>query len=1603
MASLFLMVGAVWAQIPATSIAPADGQWNADTKWYTIQCNDNSKGYISLQHADANANLMLNNSGKPAGVDGLWCVVGNDTDGYQFYNYASGTAKVLGSTGSDGSSRMKMYDVDGNVNGVTYKFDIKKLDDQDGYAFVKQKNSERQWWNNRDNYLSYWNNDLAYTSGCSGSQYMFVEVSIPEFVASYKTSAISALTTIGTFAEVVDAKTAVEAINAVDLASLADIDAVMEGVYNSLGYLAFRNSDENQQAPSRINAYLATRSNREKGHGTNDLSNWPNFVWSLKYAGGGEFYLYNAVQELYLGSPTSNGSLSEAPIAKYSFELIDTKKVEFKCSAHTLHLNNHSDGLLSNHDQNDPASRWYIETNLVNRLDEFKDLSASVLNDAKTLVAKDELKNFGKLTNMKNAVTAAEGTDFIAVVKGYAELIPLVPVAKEYLDAIVAFNLKPGKLYALQEETSDLYLDIQTMGIHEPGYTTNSISLNATPCAIYLEAGGAPRTWKLKSAAGKYAQQASSRNWNAVIGTTAYEWTFTDPTEDLHAIARADGKFMNVDTKEAGKPLYCDKDSGMKFRIVEFPMNSVGVYALKSVTGTYLNLTSGGTSQISFRATPSCFKKIPSANGFAFQSVDDATKFVGNTHSWNATTEFSVWQISEPDNEGWVTISRTSDANYRLGSDTDTNVGTGIYTNVGNNCNKWILEECYPLTITYMYEGAKIENLKVDTYVTPGTVYTIENKPEHNGKVIASCKIGETEVTGVNGFWTITVNATTAVEVTLVDDVPEETNLYALQSPSGTFFNFTPKVVHGETTQASFQSTPSFVYKNENNGSFVFQSVEDATKYIGYDATAAAYWLTTTNESYWTISEADEKGFVAISRVDAESNGLGSDDNTNVDTGIFTNAGSAEGNVCNRWKLLHAYPLTINYVCNGKTLSTIKDAVIAGASYFAEIDTHGGTLVSCVTDKGIMNVKDGHLSFAKVTAATTITITLEGAMEPGTLQIDNWKVSYEPATNGIKLTGATIIDESGSGALVIPSTCTIGDKTQSVVAISPDFLHGNTKVTSVTLPASLVNLGFRKVEPMFVGSYEGQLGDGTVIKNEDGTTTTQGMNSCYIFPNDPHTGKPFMINKKTAWRLTLDVTIDDVKDDFNEFGSAIVSTKANSLDDYYTNHMQIYLHDGHKDIIVKMNNSDDRYKYNTYVLDGTGNETNELLVNTHFKFELEHDGTGGYQIVIYYENGKAKMYNITADNNIVDFDRLYYSLPEGIHVDVKFDRLVSEGLFVGCTSLQEIIVDPANPTFKSCEHGVLYDKNGYYVMRIPEGETGHHFEIPSKVVKLYAGAVHGVTADIVLHSNPDIGKVEGHDEYVKNAKFYLSLDDIDPDQSVGGARDFVSANTNTYQSANYKRAPLKAGVYGTICLPFAIVNDVEEEDVMDKYDFFKFKSGNATSLTFSQVTELKANDPYLYKLKEGVASNYNLVNGYDVFKSTGEVTIVTKDKYDPKQHKPGTYHALGSFVNYYVETAKYPNSAFYYYSLSQEKFLKVTEKLTYRPYRAFFVVTPEVGGASQAPARLSLCLLDGTTTDIDASLVEGMETPVYYDLSGRRVLNPGSGVYIVNGKKVFIK
>jgi len=132
-------------------------------------------------------------------------------------------------------------------------------------------------------------------------------------------------------------------------------------------------------------------------------------------------------------------------------------------------------------------------------------------------------------------------------------------------------------------------------------------------------------------------------------------------------------------------------------------------------------------------------------------------------------------------------------------------------------------------------------------------------------------------------------------------------------------------------------------------------------------------WNVGTTSAVWKISEEDVDGFVTISRNSGSGN-LGHDNKWNAGTGVFTNVGAN----CNKWQLIPAYPITIIYKnSNDEVLETVKAATIAGTEYSFTVDTKGGTLVSCVADKGTMTEADGTYSFDAVNGATTVTVTLE--------------------------------------------------------------------------------------------------------------------------------------------------------------------------------------------------------------------------------------------------------------------------------------------------------------------------------------------------------------------------------------------------------------------------------------------------------------------------------------------------------------------------------------------------------------------------------------------------------------------------------------------------
>lgn len=168
------------AQSLKFSDAPSDGNWASNTQWYLIRVayTDDyhpKAGYLNTEDGYTNGNgLLLNNDAVPTTDKGLWCIVGDETNGYKFYNKGEGTSKVLGVSGWS-----KMYDAS-STEDVAMSFDIASSTAISKAHCVKfhGKSDGDYWWNNSDGggcHLSYWKNDAS-TTGTKGNAFYFIPV-----------------------------------------------------------------------------------------------------------------------------------------------------------------------------------------------------------------------------------------------------------------------------------------------------------------------------------------------------------------------------------------------------------------------------------------------------------------------------------------------------------------------------------------------------------------------------------------------------------------------------------------------------------------------------------------------------------------------------------------------------------------------------------------------------------------------------------------------------------------------------------------------------------------------------------------------------------------------------------------------------------------------------------------------------------------------------------------------------------------------------------------------------------------------------------------------------------------------------------------------------------------------------------------------------------------------------------------------------------------------------------------------------------------------------------------------------------------------------------
>lgn len=295
--------------------------------------------------------------------------------------------------------------------------------------------------------------------------------------------------------------------------------------------------------------------------------------------------------------------------------------------------------------------------------------------------------------------------------------------------------------------------------------------------------------------------------------------------------------------------------------------------------------------------------------------------------------------------------------------------------------------------------------------------------------------------------------------------------------------------------------------------------------------------------------------------------------------------------------------------------------------------------------------------------------------------------------------------------------------------------------------------------------------------------------------------------------------------------------------------------------------------------------------------------------------------------------------------------------------------------------------------------------IGSQVVEIEDDAFYNVSADFTFRNNT---KLYG---YSCSAAKTMTLVIEEKDREGGyKSADDLFANTNVFDNVKYVR-DFKSGKSGTVMLPFSYTNK------SSKMKFYSLSSYNdeTKTIVFEEVINLNAHTPYFWR---------NFGTSVSSLEAGNLVTLNSRSI--NLSHSSAASDGSWELYGVYSEEKVYPDNAGVYSNLwiygSNGTFTNYSDYVWVDPYRAYIIGKRycdvfKDGDSNNVNSYLperSLSIefidVDGTTSienvtiDNDGSFdFEAQENGIYYDLSGRRVENPTSGIYIVNGKKVLVK
>ena len=329
---------------------------------------------------------------------------------------------------------------------------------------------------------------------------------------------------------------------------------------------------------------------------------------------------------------------------------------------------------------------------------------------------------------------------------------------------------------------------------------------------------------------------------------------------------------------------------------------------------------------------------------------------------------------------------------------------------------------------------------------------------------------------------------------------------------------------------------------------------------------------------------------------------------------------------------------------------------------------------------------------------------------------------------------------------------------------------------------------------------------------------------------------------------------------------------------------------------------------------------------------------------------------------------------------------------------------PSGVSFVSFSQGSRFDghsvddgaKDGKKTFAALSGSSKPIKNNSGMLIRVFVSADAGLAVGSVLNAKLDelTFTTPGGVEY--------NLTDVNFDITIGEARTLLDETSATAPTAENGvdvrvRRTINANEWSTICLPFAMTETQVKAAFGDDVQLANFTGWETTeydasdnalaiNVTFSSVTAIEANHPYVIKVSSAMTEF--TVDGVDIApEDDPEVSVGKKSK--------GT---LGSFTGSYVPTLMDEECLF----LNSNKFWYSVGKTTMKGFRGYFYFQDVLASYTNSSEVKMIFSLDGVTG------IEGIQNDqevqeAIYDLSGRRVEKTGKGIYIVNNKKVLVK